>query len=77
VGLCIRLSLLGNGFVKTFPQQQRIFGDVVLFAVRAVSKESRRLVLTRTSYLLHVLDFFETFSIYILTLKINSDSFMK
>jgi hypothetical protein len=46
--LCIPLSLPGNGSVITFPRQRRIVrGD--FYAVRVVSKESRRLVLRRTS----------------------------
>jgi hypothetical protein len=77
VCLCIPLSLLSNGSVNTFPQQRKIVGGVVFYAARVLSKESRRLVLTRTSCLLHMLGFVETFYIYILTLKINSDSFMK
>jgi hypothetical protein len=56
----IPLSLLGSGSVKTLPrqrihtQQRRIVGLVVLYAVRVVSKESRRLVLPRTSCLICV-----------------------
>jgi hypothetical protein len=46
---CIPLSLLGNNSVKTFPRQGRIVGRVVFYAIRVVSKESRRLVLPRTS----------------------------
>jgi hypothetical protein len=49
VRLCTPLSLLGNNSVKTFPQERRIVGGVVFYAVRVVSKESRRLVLPRTS----------------------------
>jgi hypothetical protein len=49
-GLCISLPLLGNGSVNTFSRQRRIVGGVVFCAVRVVSKESRRLVLTRTSF---------------------------
>jgi hypothetical protein len=37
VCLCIFLSLIGNNWVKTFPRQRSIF-DVVLYAVRVVSK---------------------------------------
>jgi hypothetical protein len=51
VGLCIPLSLLCNNSVKTFPRQRRIVGGVVFYAVRVVSKESRQLVLHRTSCL--------------------------
>jgi hypothetical protein len=49
VGLCIPLSLLGNNSVKTFPRQRRIVGRFVFNVARVVSKESRRLVLSRTS----------------------------
>jgi hypothetical protein len=49
VRLCIPLSLLGNNSVKTF--QRQIVEGVVFYAVRAVWKESRRLVLPRTSCL--------------------------
>jgi hypothetical protein len=48
--LCILLSLLGNNSVKSFPRQWRIVGGVVFCAVLVVPKESRRLVLPRTSY---------------------------
>jgi hypothetical protein len=47
VCLCIPLSLLGKKSVKTFPRQRRINGGVVIYAVRVVPKESRRLVLPR------------------------------
>jgi hypothetical protein len=50
------LSLLGNGSVTTLLRQRihtrnnrRIVGRVVFNAVRAVSKERRRLVIPRTS----------------------------
>jgi hypothetical protein len=45
---CISLLLLSNYSVETFPLQQRIVGAIVSYAVR-VSKESRQLVLPRTS----------------------------
>jgi hypothetical protein len=48
-GLCISLSLLGNGSVSTFPWQRGTVGGVVFYAVRVVWKESRRLVVTRTT----------------------------
>jgi hypothetical protein len=48
-GLCIPIPLPGNGSVNTFLRQRRIVGAIVFCAVRVVSKESRRLVLTRTS----------------------------
>jgi hypothetical protein len=51
VGLCIPLWFLGNNSVKTFPRQRRIFAGVVFCAVHVVSKDSRRLVLPRTSCL--------------------------
>jgi hypothetical protein len=51
VGLRIPLSLLGNGSVNTFQPQRRIVEGVVFLVFRAVSKESRRLLvhLPRTS----------------------------
>jgi hypothetical protein len=44
------LSLQGNGLLNTFPPERRIFGGVILYAVRVVSKEKRLFVLTRASY---------------------------
>jgi hypothetical protein len=44
------LPLLGNGSVNTFPRQRGIVRGVVFYAVRVVSKESRRLVFPRTSF---------------------------
>jgi hypothetical protein len=61
VVLCI-LSLLGNNSVKTFPQQRRIIGCVVFYAVRVVSKEGRLLVLPRTS----------CYSIFLTPVKLHS-----
>jgi hypothetical protein len=52
VCLCITLSLLDKDSVKTFQRQERIFGVVVLYAVRVGSKESRRLILPRTFLLI-------------------------
>jgi hypothetical protein len=49
VCLLISRSLLGNSSVETLPRQRRIVGGIVLYAVRAVSKESRLLVLPSTS----------------------------
>jgi hypothetical protein len=50
VHVCVSLlSLLGNGSVKTFPPQRRIFGGVAFYAVRVLSNESRPLVLPRIS----------------------------
>jgi hypothetical protein len=49
VCLCIPVSFLDNSSVKTFLLQRRIVGGVVFYAARVVSKESRRLVLPRTS----------------------------
>jgi hypothetical protein len=46
---CTELSLLGNSSVNTFLRQRSIVGGVVFYAVHVVSKESRPLVLTRTS----------------------------
>jgi hypothetical protein len=51
VCLCIPVSLLGKESVKMFLLQRRIFGDVFFYEVRVVIKESRRLVLPRTSCL--------------------------
>jgi hypothetical protein len=48
VGLCVPLSLLGNGSVKTFPRQRRLVAGVVFYAVRVVSKENKLLVLPRS-----------------------------
>jgi hypothetical protein len=55
------LSLLGNSSVNTLPQQERIVGDVFC-AVRVVSKESRGLVLLRTSCFLIGLCFLSRFT---------------
>jgi hypothetical protein len=49
VGLCIPLVLLGNKLVKIFPQERRIVGGIVFYAVPVVAKRSRPLVLPRTS----------------------------
>jgi hypothetical protein len=57
VGLCIPLSLLGKNSVKTFPRERKIVGGAVFYAVRVVSKERRRLILTRTSCLNYVTQF--------------------
>jgi hypothetical protein len=45
----ISLSLLGNGYVNILTRQRRIFTGIIFYAVRVISKESRRLVLPRTS----------------------------
>jgi hypothetical protein len=50
VCVCIHLPLLDNNSVKTFPPHRRAVGGVVFYAVRVLSKESRRLVLPRTSF---------------------------
>jgi hypothetical protein len=42
VCLCIPLSLLGNGSANIFLRQRIIVAVIVSFAVRVVSKESRR-----------------------------------
>jgi hypothetical protein len=55
--MCIPLSLLGNGSVKKkryrgneyTSNNRRIVGPVVFYDVRVLSKESRRIVLSRTS----------------------------
>jgi hypothetical protein len=41
LGLCISLSLLGNGSVNTFPWQGRIIGDVIFYAVQSISYQRR------------------------------------
>jgi hypothetical protein len=51
VCLCIPLSLLGNNSGTTYPQQRRIVGGVVFYEIRVVSKDSRWLVLPRTTWL--------------------------
>jgi hypothetical protein len=43
VCLCITPYFLGK-----FPQQRRIVGSVVFYAIHVISKENRRLVLLRT-----------------------------
>jgi hypothetical protein len=45
------IPLLSNSSVKTFLLQRRIVVGVVFYAVHVVSKESRRLILPRTSCL--------------------------
>jgi hypothetical protein len=57
---CIPLSLLGNNSVKTLPRQRKIVGGVVFYAVYIVSKQSRRLVLPRTSCSLTLLFLYST-----------------
>jgi hypothetical protein len=52
VCLCIPIWLLGNGSVSTFPWQRRIVGGVVFYAARVISKQSRRLILTKTCCLM-------------------------
>jgi hypothetical protein len=49
--MCIPPSLLSNGSVNTFPQQQIFAGGGFFYAVHDVSKESRQLVLSITSCL--------------------------
>jgi hypothetical protein len=45
VSVCVSLlPLLDNGSVNTFPQQRRIVGDGVPYAVRAISEESTKLI---------------------------------
>jgi hypothetical protein len=70
VCLCIPLSLLGNISVKKFPRQRRIVRGVVLYAVRVVSKESRRLVLPRTSCMYIMCHLYFEFEV-LTTVKIN------
>jgi hypothetical protein len=47
VGLCILLSLLGNGSVNTFPRQRKIVRGVNFCVVRVILNESNRLVIPR------------------------------
>jgi hypothetical protein len=47
---CIPVSMLGNRLVKMFPWQQRVVWGIVFYWVHVVSKESRRLVLSRNSF---------------------------
>jgi hypothetical protein len=56
------LSLLGNGSLNTFPRHWRVVECVVFYAIRVVSKESRRLVLPRTSCFLRYPFQFSLFS---------------
>jgi hypothetical protein len=49
VHMCIPLLLLANGSAKMLQWQQGIIGGTVLYAVHVISKESRRLVIPRTS----------------------------
>jgi hypothetical protein len=43
------IMLLGNSLINIFPWQRRTVGGVIFHAVCVISKESRRLMLTRTS----------------------------
>jgi hypothetical protein len=49
--LCIILSFLFKNSVKKLPLQRRIVGVALSYAIHAVSKESKRVVLPRTSCL--------------------------
>jgi hypothetical protein len=55
VCMCIPLSLLGNGWVKSYcgneytRNNRRIVGRVVFYAVRVILKENRQLILPRAS----------------------------
>jgi hypothetical protein len=65
--MCIPPSLLGNGSVYTFPHQRinKKIRGVAFHAVRVVSKESRLLVLPRTSCCLNfVTNSFPSFSFF-------------
>jgi hypothetical protein len=53
VGLCIPLSLLGNGSVAMFPRQRRIAG-AVFYAVPVVSKVIRRFFPERLLFAPHL-----------------------
>jgi hypothetical protein len=48
VYLCSLLSFLRWNSVQTFPRQWRMFEDVVFYAIRVVSKQTKWLVLPRT-----------------------------
>jgi hypothetical protein len=45
----VSVCVLGNVSINTFPRHRRIVGGVIFHTVLVVSKESRRLVLPRTS----------------------------
>jgi hypothetical protein len=48
---CVHPSLLGTNSVMKFPRQRRIVGGIISYAARSFSKEIRRLVLPRTTFL--------------------------
>jgi hypothetical protein len=58
--VCVPLSLLDNNSVNMFPHQRRIVRGVVFYAILVVSKESRRVVLLVTSYILACLLHFDS-----------------
>jgi hypothetical protein len=47
----IFLSLKGNNSVEKFPRRQRFFGGVVFWLFHVISKESWRIILSRTACL--------------------------
>jgi hypothetical protein len=49
--ISVPLSLLGNNSVKRFPRRRKIVRGAFFYAVSVISKESRHLVLPRTSCL--------------------------
>jgi hypothetical protein len=56
VCMCSHISLLRNGFIKTYRGNEYrrnniIVGHIVFYAVHVISEESRGIVLHRTSYL--------------------------
>jgi hypothetical protein len=57
VCLCIALQFLGKKSVKTFQRQRRIVGGDVFCEFHVVLKESRRIVLPRTSCVNMVMNF--------------------
>jgi hypothetical protein len=50
--VCIPLQLQGNGSVNTFQLQGRIVGGVVFYVVRVLSKESGRILLKTSRFLM-------------------------
>jgi hypothetical protein len=63
--------MLGNDTVKTFQRQQRIGDGVVFYAVRVVSKESKRLVLPR----IYCLNKYTTLTISAFTMTTTSTTY--
>jgi hypothetical protein len=59
---CVSVSVppivAGQQLIQLFLRQREIAGDVIFYAVCVISKESRRLVLPRTSYIIVLHEFF-------------------